>query len=412
VTGGRRAGTIAGLLLATAGTHIVVNSHIAYVNSLTPLGTAVTLTLFYVACERAAGRWLIAAGVAFGLTLQTHPVAIALAPGMALWFLAARRQWAWFRRPTLYGAIGAAALAYSPVLAVLLTQSSRARTQIITRSYAFAIPHSPGEYFVNLQGLMVELARMLGAVFPNLDAPRQYLVQPLVCAYLALTVLALWAVLRLHKSYLVCIIGSVVLLVPLFNRQYGDFPYFTRYIALLLPPIYAAVGLGLDRLWTTLAARPTERWWRWVVTGLFLLGVSWLALEPLRLTAEFYAGQVRGRRTNTLLLDMTRQIAQAPERPIFLDDGLAAGEFPSGGNVLMSLQGWFDLAGIPWMPTSEGHRFACGQDAWLVATAEAASRFTLRVTNCRAERITGAVIPTRPGRAPLELGLYHLQAAP
>lgn len=406
--GGRRAGFIAGLLMATSSAHIVVNSHIAYVNSLTPLFAALSLTCVYVARGRDDGRFLIAGGFLFGLAAQTHPLTFALGPGIVLWFFSARSFWKWFRRPALYLALGAALLAYYPVWYALWTQPDFFRAQVVTRSYAFALPSSLGEYAGNAQGLLVELARMVGAVYPNLSAPRAYLLQPLVFLYALGLLVAAWAM-RAQKNYFLgWVIGSAVLCIPLVNKQYGDFPYFTRYLALLLPPLYAAVAFGLVTLWTKLETRFVAARARWILRASAWGAIGLLALMPLSLTAEFYAGQQRGGRTNATFLEITARVAQTPTDLILLDKELGGAEFPSGGNLLLSFQVWFDLQKQTWRAVQVAPRQLqnCAAGQWLIATRANAVR---TATRCRIRTIVEQEMPTRPGRPSIYFGLYQLQ---
>src|SRR5439155_1059500 len=82
-------GLLAALLLAVSGPHILVSSRIAYSNSLTPLFTTVSLWLLQRAIVRSSPVALVGSGFAFGLALQTHLTALAVAPGMGLAFLLA-----------------------------------------------------------------------------------------------------------------------------------------------------------------------------------------------------------------------------------------------------------------------------------------------------------------------------------
>ncbi len=84
--GGRRAGLLAGLFMATCAIHILVNSHIAWSNCTTPLFTTSGFWLLVGAARRRSARWLALSGLAFGLGFQTHPSAVAVLPG-ALAFL-------------------------------------------------------------------------------------------------------------------------------------------------------------------------------------------------------------------------------------------------------------------------------------------------------------------------------------
>ena len=93
--GGRLAGLVAALLLATNYVHIIINSHVAWSNSLTPFFT--TLAMLFAAqafgdrsgAEKAEDtmappRWMVATALATGLALQTHPTALVVALAIAV----------------------------------------------------------------------------------------------------------------------------------------------------------------------------------------------------------------------------------------------------------------------------------------------------------------------------------------
>ena len=89
---GRGVGALGAALLATAPQHVIVNSHVAWQNSTTPLYSTLCCWALARALRRAdlpggrwarGGRWLVLAGGLYGLVLQTHPGTILLAPALA-----------------------------------------------------------------------------------------------------------------------------------------------------------------------------------------------------------------------------------------------------------------------------------------------------------------------------------------
>src|SRR4051812_44597701 len=85
----RLIGLLSAGLLATNGPHVVVNSHVAWSNCLTPL---LTTLAFWALLRFGRNRtpspstaWLLPlAGLLLGLALQTHPLVVTLLPGAAL----------------------------------------------------------------------------------------------------------------------------------------------------------------------------------------------------------------------------------------------------------------------------------------------------------------------------------------
>ena len=122
--GGRTAGAIAAGLLLGAPWHILTHSHVGWSHTLTPLLATTALLLVARALNRDNPRLLVGAGLVLGLTVQSHPTAVALLPGVALAVLAYPRGRRWLRTPWPYLAGLAAALAYSPPLPTLPGRAS------------------------------------------------------------------------------------------------------------------------------------------------------------------------------------------------------------------------------------------------------------------------------------------------
>lgn len=402
---GRAGGVVAGILMATASSDIVVNSHIAYGNSTTHLFSTLALTFLVLAQQRASALWLAAAGAMFAFAVQTHPAPLAMAPGLLLWFLLPRSRWPWFRRIGLYAAAFVTLLAYSPVIAAALLQSKQFAFALETRSYAFATDHSPAAYLANMQGFLVEMTRMLGATFRNLDTPHEYLLQPLALAYAVLVPLALVVAARRGRTILPLAIGSAVLLIPYFNYQYEAYPFFTRYLGFMLPLVYVAVG---DFFLEVHRTAPLGK--RRSVTGALALVAAALVVGPLPTTFQYFQNQTQSGRNNALFLEIARRAGQDPNPMVYVDQSMSAGEFPSGGNLLLAFQSWFDMGGRPYrnlnMATGP-YADLCGSEPAYLIAADAA---TVRLDQtCNLTRVTGATIITRPGRPDLAYSLFQVQ---
>ena len=87
---GRRVGVITAALLVTSGGHVIINSHTARSNSITPLLTMAAVWLAYRAARSGRGWPLAWCGLVLGLALQTHISVIVLAPGLAVGLLLMR----------------------------------------------------------------------------------------------------------------------------------------------------------------------------------------------------------------------------------------------------------------------------------------------------------------------------------
>ncbi len=405
---GRGAGLIAAALLVTSSAHIVVSSHTSIANSLTPLFSVLSIGILVLA-RRSGSAWALGAfGIMFALAGETHPLAFSLAPGLVIWFFSSREQWNWFRRPGLYLATGAAFLVYSPVLLPALLDPANFRAGLESRGYAFASDRSPGAYLGNLQNFGIEMVRMLGAIFPNLDAPRDYILRPLSLGYAALILGGVIHGLRGAGGALVWGLVSACLLIPFLNYQYGDYPYFARYVTFLLPIICILAGA----VPAAIANRLRERWHSSAPARVALLiataiGVAALVIAPLFAVQQYYDNQVRSGRSNLLLLDIAQRVTSTPDAQIYLDHSLVAGEFPNGGNLLNSFQLWFDLSGQSIKNTDLSARVPadlCTENGYLITADQ-----VVQALNCRMTRITGAKIPTRPGFKDLSYSLFQIE---
>src|SRR6185436_2281173 len=86
------AGALAAGLLAVNAGHVIVNSHVAWGNCITPLFTTTAIWLLARAARLSSDRpaqgrlrastglLIVLGGLAFGLALQTHPSVAALLP--------------------------------------------------------------------------------------------------------------------------------------------------------------------------------------------------------------------------------------------------------------------------------------------------------------------------------------------
>ncbi len=407
----RATGIIAALCLGTATTHIVVNSHLAYGNAVTPFFTTLALTWLVLARQKNSSGFLVLAGVSFALAIQTHPVAVALAPGLLLWLLMPRAQWVWFRRPGLYLAALATLATYSPVLILIWLQPKQLSNAVGSRGYAISTDHSLGVYLGNLQGLMVELLRMVGAVYRDLDRPLAYLTDPLTLVYAILVPIATVVALRRGRSILPLALASSALVIPYFNRQYETFPYFTRYVAFLLPLIYTAVAALAVDAWEWLRTRPqfSSTRARQIAAAAAVIVIAVLLAAPLFRTFTYYEQQTRSGRSNALFLNITQIVDATRSQKLLLDKSLEQGEFPSGGNLHFAFQAWFDFENRPFAlvntETSVTSALCSGDKSFLIASFQAADRAS---ANCRVTRMLGYEIPTRPGRDNLSYGLYEI----
>lgn len=276
----RFVGIITALLMLTAGTHIFVNSHLAWSNSTTPLYTTLTLLAFTRALSSRSTRAWLVTGALYGLALHTHPSVIMLAPAFALTLLANSQTRAQMKTRAPYLALIVCLVAYSPVLWHNALYWGTARASIATaarREYAFGLPESVGEYTQRLALHAGEMARAVASDFnpETLSTIFPPLTWAIVFALLIGLLLA-WK----RKNYLpLFAFGSTLALLALLNKR-AYFPYDTRYFAFLLPIAYVAMGMTFDAIARTFW-NFAARFDKWTLTPSISARVRFVSLSNL-----------------------------------------------------------------------------------------------------------------------------------
>ena len=328
---------LAGALVATSFPLILVNSHIAWSNGLTPLFVTLALGATWWAIQAAAGGWLVTAGLLWALALQTHPSVVAFLPGLLAWTLWQPQGRAWLRTRWAWLAVAAFGLGYSNMLWFNLSQAGASVVEASNPRNAFGLAASPLVYVENVAALAVQLARMLaGAYAPFEGRSAPFVMTPLVPVYGVLAGLALlWA--TRHQPLLAWIVLSFSLTLPLVSRAF-DALYDTRYIAPLLPLVYLAASLALGDVWPRLTARA-----RLLTAPLVVV----LVLAPLVALTGFYAESEARGLTNAPLLEIaSRAHTEAEEGALVLvDRGLGDLKLGGGGDPARALEHLLTLEG-------------------------------------------------------------------
>ena len=257
---GRTAGLVAAVLLAGNAAHVLVSSHVAWSNCVTPLFTTTAIWLLLRALE-APGQPLRLglAGFAWGLALQTHPSVIAFLVGAAIYAL-----WRDPRLPLRPGAwLGAAllALGYGNVLLYNLGSGFDTLTQAqrVGSEYAGGAGLDSWGYVASVLGiLMLIVQTTAGVVEPRMTAA-EYLVDPRVLAALAGLVAALaWSV-RRREPLLLCLAVPVVVLIPALNQRWSPI-LASRYIMPLVPLALVMIAGLIVALARRRGAGPRVAW--------------------------------------------------------------------------------------------------------------------------------------------------------
>jgi hypothetical protein len=396
----RIAGLLAAALMAVAFIPVVVNSHIAWSNSTTPFWTTLLLLVLVEAVRRDRPRWLLAAGLLAGLAQQTHPSVLAILVGAALWTVGVRPRWLRGRWPWLAGLI--ALVTVGNLLLYNLQSQGGSVEMAEVRDYAYTGGAGWEEYRDNLGRTSRLGYQMVGSAFlaelneeSDPEALREILLAPATLLYGALALAALvWGLTGGAWLPAACWLAAILLL-PFFNRGWHHF-IFARYLAGLLPPTFAAMGIllvrvaglgegtastssaadgadhgrvrgaaGADRaggeagaeravaaagrvreLFGAVRVMPGMRPARSIAT---LTITALLLTIPLLRLQRFYARELDLGRHNRRVLQTLRMLEEvsAEGHPVALDRELRFLRLTAGGNLLNVLDGMLDLRGVP-----------------------------------------------------------------
>ena len=271
--GGRLAGLIAAGLLATSATHVLINSHIAWSDSTTPLFTTLAFATLVPAVTRGSGLRLAAAGLVFAIALQTHAAVVAFLPGVLLALL--------WRRPRLllgrWGFLASLLLiaGYSNLLIYHIPGRGDDPYRVVVResipgwnaggdgtypgpseqqrSDAAALG-GIGSYLSNLGMLALNLPRLAASIIDERPNWTDYLLDPSFWLYAALFVVGLvWPLGRANPLLLLAASSYLVALI-LFNGRYE--PTFSgRFLVPLLPLAFAGFGTLVADVWSEVSGQ-------------------------------------------------------------------------------------------------------------------------------------------------------------
>ncbi len=410
--GGRPAGLAASALLASSGSHILANGHIAWSHCLTPLFTTLGAWLLQRAVRAGpprAGGVLVGSGLAFGLALQTHPATLVLLPGAAIYMVWWGRAWLRTRWP--YLALLLFLLGYANVVAYNVTTGgeSIASAGEIREHYARGRPVliDATTYLSNqlVHGFML-LRYLAGAVDARGDAA-SYLLDPSLWLYAALALGGLLLCSRGGAPLPLLMALSSVLILPYFNeRKYVPISD-GRYMMPVLPLAFCGLGVLGESLWRR--ATPTGH----VVRAALLLGLLLLVAYPLVLLGRYFDQEISAGRTNDELFRTVAEVGSArrPQEAVLLDIGLRDVKFEGGGTAFRSLR--FLLAGSGIQDRSVdnrldyGRRMGAGTSALILMDAPAFHRVAADPTRLQALGVQTEAVSAPP--TPRSYGIYRLE---
>jgi 4-amino-4-deoxy-L-arabinose transferase-like glycosyltransferase len=336
--GGPTTGLIAAGLLAVSGADVLVSSRIAYSHSLTPLFVTLTLWLLLRA-PRHGGPSLALAGLCCGLALQTHVTAAALLPAIGAYAVGRYRSWSrrWVLLATLL-LLGA----YANVLLYNLLDGWRGLRQGIGAADLYAEGRGTGLELIatNTRDLLLLFLRLLSGAVDVRPVARDYLIDPLVLAAVALFLVGLVVATRRVSSLPLLVLVAFAVVIVAVNGKYQVMPN-GRFLMPVLPLSLALVGLGIGEC----ARRLTSRRPAHGAVAALLAGVLGLA-SLARLEARL--GDFEATRANSAALSAGVDelvAARQPSEPVLLDQLLRQLPLDGGGHYHMALLYRLRLAG-------------------------------------------------------------------
>jgi len=341
------ASLVAGLLTAASFPLIVVNSHIAWSNGLTPLFVTGALAATWFAVMDRRGWWLVGAGFLWGLALQTHPSVVTLLPGVVAWVIWQPTGRGWLRTRWPWLALGAAILMVSNLIGYNVLTAGGSAEGAARRDYAFTGGVGLSEYLANAQGFVGLAYQMVGSTFVSTlggDAGAAAMRSPAVILYAVVAVTAVLYTARRAGLPLACWLAALALL-PIINRAY-DSHISARYMAPLLPPTFAAMGALLA---AGVAMLRGGSWARLAVGASAATLAMLLVVYPAARLNNYYFFELADGRNNARLwqlVDAVRGPGQAGT-PILLDRGLRDARLDAGGHVYKALGTLLDLERVP-----------------------------------------------------------------
>lgn len=335
------AAAIAGGLVVTSFQFIVLSSHVAWSNGLTPLFVTAALASMWWAVTHDRPVWLLPGAFAWNLALQAHPSAVVLAPGAILWTLwqPTGRRWLRTRWPWL--ALLVFLLSYGNMLWYNLAEGHEATSQWQDPRHSFGLALAPLTYLERVTGFALQLARTLAGSYLPFDGDNPpVLITPLTPVMAVWATLALlWAARRWETALLTWTSLSMLLVTSLFSDGYSTL-YQTRFVANVLPLIYIATGLAMGEAWRR--RRALAR----VAVG---LGAIFLILAPLVALSAFYSASEAKGLTNARFLHVVGAARQAAAQGdlVLLDRDADDIQLGGSGDPDRAMRHYLTLEGIP-----------------------------------------------------------------
>lgn len=351
-----RVGAAAALLYAANAHHILFNSHVAWSSDTSPFFTTLTLLAYLYATRWQRPAWLIAAGLGYGLALQSHPSTLALALPLVIDFLLRTESRALLRTPFPYLGVLGIVVAYSPVLVYNLQSNFETLRAVSRTSYALQTAPSLSRTLQFFIPNLYAIARVAYGSFAtdSLTTPAALF---LCLSFAGLTLGACLWMARRGEIFPLVLTVCAALFFAVFNR-FVSIPDSGRYFQFLIPVIYIAWSQA--GLW--LAERVGQRGGGWRGVGKISFIACLLALCAFSLFSlqRFYEQTLAAGRDNSSVLQMVERTRSPAETPVLLEWKLADLRTGRGGNIADNLVYFMRLDGRKPVLVSTGTPDALG----------------------------------------------------
>lgn len=343
----RLAGLVAAGLLATSAAHVVVTSHVARAESFTPLLMIGLLFAVERALNGSNGRWLLLAGVLFGLALQTSPLVLAIVPGLIL------AVW-WRGRSLLLSRWSAVAIlgfagTYAGALTTTVQEGTIPGAATFGSWLAADVAQSPtGEMYLDSVGVaLVAVWRILAGQLTSRLPADDVLSDPLAWPFVALAVLGVLVLVLRGRPLLPLAALSCLVILPYTGAEAN--PLLNgRYLMPVAVVGIVAIGVAVGALAPIVTGRGS-------LPRLALsVALGGLVLAPLGGLRAYYDEAAAEEQRADGLLRVPRAVfdERRYDEVVLLDERLARLRLGAGGNALEALQYLLTASGVPTRTTA------------------------------------------------------------
>jgi 4-amino-4-deoxy-L-arabinose transferase-like glycosyltransferase len=292
------------------------------------------------------GPWLPLAGFLLGLALQTHPLVVALLPGIALAVLL--RDVRLLKTPWPWLALAAFLLGYANMVAYNVASGldSLRTAQRIQTEYGTDQQAASG-YGPTAAAMALLLARIVGGAVDQRESVAAYLLDPGV-VFVGLAAVGGIVLLTARRELVPLLaVSSFLLILPAANPKFQTL-LTSRYVMPIVPLLFGCAGSFL--VWLALLARarwPSTR--RRPLLAALMVGML-LAALALPSLDRYYRRAFERTDTNERIMLLVSQIdaARQPGEMILVDDSIGAELPDTGVTELRGLEYLLTFARAPY----------------------------------------------------------------